>query len=123
MSLTYYSGQPDGPIWTADPTGGPITVSHTYGGEDFDARMLANIVGWDTPLFDPAKAIQWIPATSWVGPGCVLRRQILQSMKVREVLPAVEFNQTSQGVVVDLGKNFAGWPAIKVRRVERSIGN
>ncbi len=108
--LRYRSGVPGEATWLSDPSGGPITVSHTYGGEDFDARLLQ--ADWNRPTHDPEPS--WLPTVPWVGPGCVLVPRIVAPMMVQEVLPAVESHAVPTGVVYDLGRNFAGWPAITV---------
>jgi hypothetical protein len=46
--------------WVADPSGGPMTASLTYGGEDFDARLWHD--GWDEP--GPFDASGWVSVTS-----------------------------------------------------------
>jgi alpha-L-rhamnosidase len=109
-SLRYRSGVPGEAMWFADPSGGPITVSHTYGGEDYDARLHQD--HWNHPDHDPVPA--WLPTAGWQGPGCALVPRIVAPMKIQQVLPAVESHAVPSGVVYDLGRNFAGWPAITV---------
>ena len=103
--------------WTTCP--GPIVLSHTYGGEDFDARLEPT--GWDQP---PAPAStqsahpqsDWRPVTVVNGPGGMLQAQNVAPVEVAKTLIAVSSNQIKPGVTVfDLGENFSGWPKVVVR--------
>jgi hypothetical protein len=53
--------------WTWD--GGPLTFSHIYAGEDFDAR--AAHIGWNAPGYD---AHDWRPVKIVQPPGAALAR-------------------------------------------------
>jgi alpha-L-rhamnosidase len=105
-----------GVVWLAEPRGGPLTASLTYGGEDFDARLWP--VGWDapaTPPFDPVAA-GWVPAVPWRGPGCALIEQTLEPIVVQRTMPTVATHRVepSGDRVHDLGRNFMGWPCVVV---------
>ncbi len=94
--------------WRTAP--GPITLSNTYGGEDYDARLEQP--GWDTAAFDDAA---WTQALVVGSPGGQLAPE--QTPPVRELEHHVPIAVTHprEGVTVyDLGQNFAGWPEIKV---------
>ena len=89
---------------------GPIRFSCIYGGEDYDARLEQ--AGWDTPKFDDTA---WSVATVTDGPGGALVAQAQPPAKVREEFKSVKTTQPRPGVTVyDLGRNFSGWPALKV---------
>jgi len=92
--------------WKTAP--GPITFSSTYGGEDYDARLVQP--GWDEPGFNEA---QWQNAIVVAGPGGALRPEIAPPIRIMHVYAPVKITHPKPGVTVyDLGQNFAGWPAI-----------
>jgi alpha-L-rhamnosidase len=97
------------PSWTTRQ--GPIVLSHTYGGEDFDARLEP--AGWDQIGGDPAG---WTPALPVQGPGGVLRAQNVPPIVVAKEMTPLTSARPQPGVYVyDLGENFSGWPKIVVR--------
>jgi alpha-L-rhamnosidase len=138
--------QPDGRVvtgavvsdsqWLCDASGGPLTFTHTYGGEDWDAaleesgwqqaraqlqhvnRKSVTIVNvrWDQPLFNASSA--WQPAQTWPGPGCALvpSDTLGSPLVVREHLDTVRVfpPKGGGGDVYDFGRNFMGWPRLKV---------
>lgn len=69
--------------WQAGP--GPLTFSHIYGGEDFDARL--DLPGWDTagPTPDGWKPAQAVPA-----PAATLAELPSPAVKTFEVFDVVE---------------------------------
>jgi len=109
---------------------GPIVLSHTYGGEDFDARLEPE--GWDRPGGESAG---WLPVVAVEGPGGVLCAQNVPPIVVaREMTPLamrqpvlrppvsqapvdrpLERQPLPRVTVYDLGENFSGWPKIVVR--------
>lgn len=94
--------------WKAAP--GPITFSHEYGGEDFDARKEQ--AGWDHPGFNDST---WHAVSVVDGPGGVLQPELAPPIRILHVYSPVKVTQPKPGVFVyDLGQNFAGWPAITV---------
>ncbi len=94
--------------WKTAP--GPITFSHEYGGEDFDARLEPK--GWDLPSFDDAS---WRAAVVIAGPGGALRPEIAPPIRIMHVYTPVKITRPRPGILIyDLGQNFAGWPAISV---------
>jgi hypothetical protein len=99
-----------GSNWKTTP--GPITFSSTYGGEDYDARRV--LAGWDSPgTFDTAV---WHAAAVVPGPGGQLQSEITAPIRVMHVYRPVSRKTLSSGaVVLDLGRNFAGWPEMVVR--------
>jgi hypothetical protein len=89
----------------------PITFSCIFGGEDYDARREQP--GWDRPGFDDS---HWPVAIETIGPGGQLRAQSAPPIKVMTSFEPVKVTEPRPGVFVyDLGQNFSGWPAIKVR--------
>jgi len=94
---------------------GPITFSHVFGGEDYDARLEAP--GWDKPGFRGA-ASDWRPAGGYRGPGGALRGFSFAAPPVRaiEILKGAPGREIRRGVMVyDLGQNASIMPAITVR--------
>jgi hypothetical protein len=92
-------------------TNGPILFSSIYGGEDYDARRA--LTDWTLPTFKDAA---WRPAVLVDGPGGELRAERLPPIEVIRTYLPVKANRISSNVTVyDLGKNFAGRPAITVR--------
>jgi len=93
---------------------GPITFSNTYGGEDYDARLVQN--GWDTPGFDDAA---WSTAKITTAPNAAaagaMEAEQTPPVRVLKQFAPVKMNHPHDGLTVyDLGQNFAGWPAITV---------
>jgi alpha-L-rhamnosidase len=95
--------------WSTRP--GPIVLSHTYGGEDFDARLEPE--GWDRPGSGTAG---WVPVLTVGGPGGALRAQNVPPIVSAKTLTPLTVKQPRPGIYVfDLGENFSGWPTISVR--------
>jgi hypothetical protein len=85
--------------------GGPITLSHTYGGEDYDARL-------ESPL--PAS---WQPALETAGPGGKLTgaSQSAPAITVAATLSTQKVTHPKpDAYVYDLGQNCAQIPSISV---------
>lgn len=84
--------------WQAAP--GPIVFSHTYGGEDYDARLQPSA---------------WRPAIEVEGPGGKLAPASNPPIRVMQTFKTVKITRPKAGVrVYDLGQNFSGWPRIGV---------
>jgi alpha-L-rhamnosidase len=95
--------------WKSCP--GPITFSCIYGGEDYDARLEP--IGWDAPAFDDSA---WTPAILTDSPGGQLLPQISPPVRVIERFNPISITEPEPGTLVyDLGQNFSGRPAIKIR--------
>jgi len=91
-------------------TAGPITYSHVYGGEAYDARLLG--AGWDQAGFD---ASGWSPSVVTNGPGGVLRGQSHAAPPIvaTQILQPIQTNTLSGGAIVyDLGQNAALIPTL-----------
>jgi len=91
-------------------TSGPILFSSIYGGEDYDARR--RLPGWTLPTFlDSA----WENSVLVNGPGGELRAENLPPVEGIQAYTPVKVHRISPTLTVyDLGKNFAGRPAITV---------
>ena len=90
---------------------GPISFSCIYGGEDYDAKLEQP--GWDRPGFDDSG---WEAAALVDGPGGRLAAQNAPPIKVTQIFKPVRVTEPGKGIYVyDLGQNFSGWPALKVR--------
>ncbi len=93
----------------------PITFSHVYGGEDYDARLEEK--GWDMAGFHGSTQ-DWLPCGEYAGPGGVLRGFSFAAPPIRaiETLKGKAGREIRPGVVVyDLGQNASIMPSIKVR--------
>jgi hypothetical protein len=89
--------------WLTAP--GPITYSHVYGGEYYDARLLP--AGWNQPDINTSA---WSAAAVTTGPGGVLRGQTHAAppIVVTQTLNPVQTNTfSSSSFVYDLGQNAA----------------
>jgi hypothetical protein len=111
--LLYYTNGtivtiPSDSQWSA--TFGPITYSHVYGGEYYDARLLPT--GWNQAGFD---ASAWSPAVVTNGPGGTLRGQshAAPPIIVSQTLQPILTNTLSASTIVyDLGQNAAIIPSL-----------
>jgi hypothetical protein len=104
LHVAFQSGSPSdiltGASWQC--RAGPLVFSSTYGGEDYDARLES---GTD-----------WQPARETEGPGGELTAQTNEPVRAFETFPPVKVTDGGSGVrVYDLGRNFAGWPQIRVQ--------
>lgn len=97
--------------WRAAP--GPVTFSHVYGGEDYDATK--ETPGWDRPGFD---ARFWTKAAITPGPGGALRgfSSAAPTLGFHDTLVPNTPRELRPGVTVyDLGQNAALIPRLRVR--------
>jgi alpha-L-rhamnosidase len=72
---------------------GPVTFSHVYGGEDYDARLEQP--GWDKPGFDDRK---WTAVTVAGPPAGKLEKQFWPPLREKEVFPAKQIVAARPGV-------------------------
>ncbi len=94
--------------WRTAP--GPITFSHVFGGEDYDARLDPS--GWELAAFDDSA---WSSAIAVKGPGGELISSKIPPVEAFETFAPVKTEHPSPTVAVyDLGQNFSGWPEIAV---------
>ncbi|HUZ04920.1 MAG TPA: family 78 glycoside hydrolase catalytic domain, partial [Acidobacteriaceae bacterium] len=113
LQLTYADGSTEtigsNASWKTAP--GPIVFSSTYGGEDYDARILPST--WDTAGFDDGL---WKPALVVQGPGGALVAQMNPAIRIQQVFHPISVKEPKPGILVyDLGQNFSGWPQIRVQ--------
>ncbi len=89
---------------------GPIRRNNIYLGEIYDARC--EIPGWDAPGFDES---DWGLAAPAVPPGGRLQAQPQPAIRISEEIPtAAILRPDPDGVIFDLGENFAGWIRLHV---------
>jgi alpha-L-rhamnosidase len=129
LHLEYRVGPPE--VVATDATwrlsAGPITFSHIFGGEDYDARLESP--GWDSPQFAAAApwtaaaatwtaaAATWTAAAVVDGPGGRLRGASVAAPPIRaiETLTLTSVAALRDGVVVyDLGQNASMMPRVRV---------
>jgi len=92
-------------------TAGPIRANNEFDGEDYDARHEHN--GWAEAGFDDAA---WQAAQLVEAPGGRLIAQMLEPMRVTEVIPTVEIAEPQPGMfLVDFGQNLYGVVRMTVR--------
>ena len=92
---------------TAD---GPTRANNEYDGEEYDARLEQD--GWAEPGFDDSR---WRPAQPVAAPGGALQAQMIEPVRVTEVLKPVAVTEPKPGVfMVDFGQAFYGVPRLTV---------
>jgi alpha-L-rhamnosidase len=97
-------------------TGGPVTFSSIYGGEDYDARLEQE--GWDRPAFDDKT---WNDAVLVEGP-LKLDAQMAEPLKVFEHFAPIKVTEPKGGFwLYDLGQNASGIPYLEVSGKRGSV--
>ena len=97
------------PSWRA--TGGPILKNDFYGGELYDARLEKD--GWLEPGYEDAS---WPAAALKDSPGGRLEAQLVEPIKINQVLKPVALTNPKPGVhVYDFGRFFGGWARLRVK--------
>ena len=85
-------------------TDGPIRKNNEYDGEEYDARR--EMPGWSRPGFDDR---DWRSARRVDPPGGRLQAQMMEPMRITEVLKPVSIHSPAPGVhVFDMGRSFYG---------------
>ncbi|MCU0960723.1 MAG: glycoside hydrolase family 78 protein [Pirellulaceae bacterium] len=85
-------------------TEGPLRASNEFDGEEYDARREQP--GWDEPGFTGAG---WAPASVVSAPGGALEAQMIEPVRVTEVLRPQQLLEPTPGVwMVDFGQAFYG---------------
>ncbi|MBM4092487.1 MAG: hypothetical protein FJ276_24150 [Planctomycetes bacterium] len=85
-------------------TEGPLRASNEFDGEEYDARREQS--GWDRPGFTGA---DWAPASVVSAPGGKLESQMIEPVRVTEVLRPKQLFEPNPGVwMVDFGQAFYG---------------
>jgi alpha-L-rhamnosidase len=91
-------------------TNGPIRASNEFDGEEYDARLEQP--GWSRPGFNDSN---WQPVAVVQPPGGTLEAQMIEPIRVTEVLRPVSITNPRQGIfVVDFGQAFYGTVRLKV---------
>ncbi|MCW3060334.1 MAG: inverting alpha-L-rhamnosidase, partial [Capsulimonas sp.] len=92
---------------------GPIRANNEYDGETYDARMA--LKGWSAPGFAEAPG-QWTNADIVKAPTSVLEAQMIEPMRVTEVVHPVGVTSPKPGVyIVDMGRTFYGTVRLSAR--------
>jgi alpha-L-rhamnosidase len=90
-------------------TNGPIRANNEYDGEEYDARL--EMLGWDRAGFDDSK---WEQAQKVAAPGGELKAQMIEPMRVTQVLRPVGITSPKPGTyIVDMGQSFYGAVRLK----------
>jgi hypothetical protein len=104
--------------WAATD-GGPIVFTHQYAGEDFNASLA--VPGWDAPGFVTNPLVAWSPAQNCMSaaPAGLLLPSEFDPVRVMEALPALNVtpSQPPGTVLVDVGRNFAGFAEVQLEGV------
>jgi alpha-L-rhamnosidase len=88
--------------WKSAP--GPVTFSHVYGGEDFDARL--DPPGWDKPGFDDHS---WTAMTIAKPPAGKLEKTFWPPLREKDVFAAKQIVEAKPGVFhAFFGQNASG---------------
>lgn len=77
----------------------PITFNSIYGGEDYDARMVPST---------------WQPVVIQEAPKGILRKQMAEPVKIMERYGVKDTVRCDSVLVLDMGQNLAGFPAVTV---------
>jgi alpha-L-rhamnosidase len=89
---------------------GPIRANNEFDGEEYDARLEQP--GWSRPGFDDSG---WKPAELVSPPGGVLEAQMIEPIRVTQILRPVALTTARPGTfVVDFGQAFYGNVRLKV---------
>ena len=89
---------------------GPIRSNNEYDGEEYDARR--EMPGWSLPGFDETR---WPRAAVVKAPGGTLEAQMIEPIRVCEVLKPVGLTNPKPGVfLVDFGQSYYGTVRLKV---------
>ncbi|HRP55632.1 family 78 glycoside hydrolase catalytic domain [Agriterribacter sp.] len=93
---------------TAD---GPVRANNEYDGEEYDARL--EMPGWAEAGFDDER---WKTAEVLESPGGRMEAQVMEPIRVTEVLHPKRFIQPKPGIwMVDFGQSFYGVVRLKVK--------
>jgi alpha-L-rhamnosidase len=91
-------------------TEGPTRADNEFDGEEYDARR--EMPGWSSPGFDDSS---WRRAERAQPPGGTLEAQMLEPIRVTEVLRPVALTNPKPGIfLVDFGQAFYGTVRLKV---------
>jgi alpha-L-rhamnosidase len=101
-------------------TDSPITFQNWYGGEDYDALAALKKTGWDTPGIDRT---EWRNAVPMAPPEGKLSAREFPPIQIAERWKAKSVMQLPSGNwLVDMGKNSAGFPVLKLKDTIKHAG-
>lgn len=113
LRLEYADGRVENVVSDAHwklTTDGPVRADNEFDGEEYDARR--EMPGWSKPGFDDSK---WRSADLVAPPGGTLEAQMIEPIRVTEVLKPVAVTNPKPGVfMVDFGQSFYGSIRLKV---------
>jgi len=90
----------------------PITKNSIYDGEVYDARLEKP--RWDTPSYTESPE-EWLHAQRVEDPSRVMKGQMLEPIKVVEIITPVDITNPKPAIYVyDMGQNIAGWCRLTV---------
>ena len=100
--------------WTMSNS--PIAYENLYQGETFDARLEQP--GWELPASATAATATtegWAPVSVVSGPPGALAASLMPPVRVVELItPVKAWSSGPTSVIVDLGKNIAGWVLLAI---------
>ncbi|MCA9062504.1 MAG: family 78 glycoside hydrolase catalytic domain [Planctomycetaceae bacterium] len=89
---------------------GPVRASNEFDGEEYDARM--EMPGWSAAAFDDAT---WSAADVMPPPGGKLEAQMVEPIRVTQILKPVQIVQPKPGIwMLDFGQAFYGVVRLRV---------
>jgi len=114
LQMEYSDGSADTVVtdtsWTITSKG-PLRASNEFDGEEYDARM--EMPGWSTAGFDDSA---WQHADLVEAPGGTLEAQMVEPIRVTEVLEPVQILEPKPGIwMVDFGQAFYGVVRLRVQ--------
>jgi alpha-L-rhamnosidase len=113
LRLEYADGTVENVVSDQDwklTTKGPIRANNEFDGEEYDARLEQ--AGWSRPGFDDST---WQPVALVKPPGGTLEAQIIEPIRVTQVLKPIAITKPRPGTfVVDFGQAFYGTVRLKV---------
>lgn len=94
-------------------TDGPVLFDCINSGEIYDARK--EVQGWNKNDCDTSS---WAMVNGVKGPDGQLRSQMIQPIKVMDLLPVIKVSKPKEGLsVYDFGKHLSGWVSIRVKGI------
>jgi alpha-L-rhamnosidase len=113
VRLEYADGSVENVVSNADwrlTANGPTRADNEFDGEEYDARR--EMPGWSSPGFDDSS---WQKVAAVKPPGGALEAQMVEPIKVTEVLKPIAITSPRPGVfMVDFGQSFYGSVRLKV---------
>ncbi len=112
LRLEYGDGSVENVVSGADwrlTTNGPLRADNEFDGEEYDARR--EMPGWSRPGFDDSG---WQSAAVVKPPGGMLEAQVIEPIRVTEVLKPAAITNPRPGIfMIDFGQSFYGSVRLK----------